>query len=148
MLFFTQFVKKRKNWEIMRKPLLFFPEKIVSIMKLKIKIFMMALSIFFSFDQIKKTSFSREKNQLWMYVYFLLSFIHFFFFRVGVLFLFWTQALQAVLKEAFFFLLWTLCILGGWGRGQNKTKKLFFMSWFPLVACNFLEKSEKKGISF
>ena len=86
----------------------------------------MALSIFFSFDQIKKTSFSREKNQLWMYVYFLLSFILFFFLRVGVLFLFWTQALQAVLKEAFFFF-YERCVFWAGGAGVKIRQKSCFL---------------------
>jgi len=54
---------------------------------LKLKIKFHDGTFLFSFDQIKKFSFSREKNQL-LNVYFFNSLLLFFFLRVGVLFLF------------------------------------------------------------
>ena len=141
MLFFTQFVKKRKNWEIMRKPLLFFPGKNVSIMKLKIKISWWHFQFFFLLIKSKKL-LSAEKRTNFECMYIFYSLLFFFFLAGGCFISFLDASIASGLKRGFF-LLWTMCILGGWGRGQNKTKKLFFMSWFPLVACNFLEKSEK-----
>jgi len=49
-----------------------------------------------------KKLLSAEKRTNFECMYIFYSLLFFFFLRVGVLFLFWTQALQAVLKEAFF----------------------------------------------
>jgi len=78
---------------------------------------MALLFSFFSFDQIKKISFSREKNQL-LNVYFLTLFYNFFFLRVGILFLFLTVSNASGLKRGFFFF-YECCVFWAGGPGSK-----------------------------
>lgn len=117
--------QKRKNWEIMRKPLLFFPGKIVSIVKLKIKISWWHFQFFFFWSNQKNFFQPRKEPTLNVCIFFTL-FYSFFFLRVGVLFLFWTQALQAVLKEAFFFF-YERCVFWAGGAGVKIRQKSCFL---------------------